>query len=149
MIHLCVGGLEQKLTFQGNEGSHLLFHTAGNTLDKSSSKITTNVPHILHKPEQQASMKSSQPLAPLPHNCIKMLHKGTGLPEESIEHCLLEKSIGYLYRTLLGECMYTCITYCSDIGYAVTTLSKFSCAPLEYHHWLLKGVAKYLRSTIN
>ena len=42
--------------------------------------------------------------------------------------------------------MYSYITCRSDIGYAVTTLSKFSSAPTDYHYKLLKGVTKYLRS---
>ena len=45
--------------------------------------------------------------------------------------------------------MYAYITCRPDIGYAVTTLLKFSCAPSAYHYRLLKGVAKYLWSTIN
>ena len=36
------------------------------TLDDSKSKINTNVHPVLHKPEQQVSMKSNRPLAPLP-----------------------------------------------------------------------------------
>ena len=49
---------------------------------------------------------------------------------------------------ILGELMYAYITCQPDIGYAVTTLSKFSTSPSAYHYKLLKGVAKYLRSTI-
>ena len=44
--------------------------------------------------------------------------------------------------------MYAYITCQSDIGYAVTTLSKFSSAPTYFHYKLLKGVAKYLRNTV-
>ena len=77
------------------------------------------------------------------------MYKTVGPPEGSIKHRVLEKSIGYSYRTLLGECMYAYITCRPDIGYAVTTLLKFSCSPSTYHYRLLKGVAKYLRSTIH
>jgi hypothetical protein len=50
---------------------------------------------------------------------------------------------------ILGELMYAYITCQPDIGYyAVITLSKFSTSPSAYHYKLLKGVAKYLRSTI-
>ena len=45
--------------------------------------------------------------------------------------------------------MYSYITCCPDIGYAVTTFSKFSSAPAAFHYKLLKGVAKYLQSTID
>ena len=43
--------------------------------------------------------------------------------------------------------MYAYITCRPDIGYSVTTLSKFSTAPAEYHYKLLKMVAKYLLMT--
>ena len=45
--------------------------------------------------------------------------------------------------------MYAYITCRPDIGYAITTLLKFSSAPSAYHYRLLKGAAKYLRSTIH
>ena len=45
--------------------------------------------------------------------------------------------------------MYSYITCCPDIGYAVTTLLKFSSAPTAFHYKLLKGFAKYLQSTID
>ena len=39
--------------------------------------------------------------------------------------------------------MYAYITCQPDIGYVVTTLSNFSCAPSEFHYKLLKMIAKY------
>ena len=44
--------------------------------------------------------------------------------------------------------MYAYVTVRPDIGYAITTLSKFSTAPSAYHYKQLRHVAKYLRSTI-
>ena len=44
--------------------------------------------------------------------------------------------------------MYVYITCCPDIGYAITILSKFSSEPSSFHYKLLRGVAKYLQSTI-
>ena len=99
--------------------------------------------------EQQASMKSFKPLAPLSADCIDQMYAEVGPAEGSIQHRVLEKHAGFSYRTLLGECMYAYITCRPDIGYAVTSLSKFSNAPSKYHYKLLKGVAKYLRSTID
>ena len=43
--------------------------------------------------------------------------------------------------------MYAYLTCQSDIGYAITTLSKFSCAPGIYHYKLLSMVSKYLQVT--
>ena len=45
--------------------------------------------------------------------------------------------------------MYAYITCCPDIGYAITTLSKFSSAPSAFHYKQLRHVAKYVRSTID
>ena len=44
--------------------------------------------------------------------------------------------------------MYIYITCRPDIGYAITTLSKFSSKLSAIHYKLLRGVAKYLQSTI-
>ena len=43
--------------------------------------------------------------------------------------------------------MYAYITCRPDIGYAITTMCKFSTKPTKYHYELLKGIAKYLRET--
>ena len=94
-------------------------------------------------------MKSSRPLTPLPPDCIDQMYAEEGPMENTAAHRALENKKGFSYRTVLGECMYAYITCRPDIGYAVTTLSKFSCSPTPYHYKLLKGVVKYLRSTIN
>ena len=40
MIHLCIEGKEQKLTFRGNKESHLLFHTVGSpTIVNKAKKL--------------------------------------------------------------------------------------------------------------
>ena len=48
--------------------------------------------------------------------------------------------MGFSYRHLLGELRYAYMTCRCDIGYAVTTLSKFSTSPSEFHYKLLKTV---------
>ena len=45
--------------------------------------------------------------------------------------------------------MYAYITCRPDIGYAITTLSKFSSAPSAFYYKQLRHVAKYVRSTID
>ena len=72
-----------------------------------------------------------------------------GPSKGTVAHKVLEKDKGFSYQTVLGECMYAYITCRPNIGYAITTLSKFFCAPTPYHYKLLKGVVKYLRSTID
>ena len=93
-------------------------------------------------------MKSSRPISPLPPDCVDQLFKQTGPKEGSPEALILEKKSGFVYRTVLGEVMYAYITARPDIGYSVTTLSKFSSDPSAYHYKQLRHVAKYLRSTI-
>ena len=85
----------------------------------------------------------------LPTDCIKQMHAEEGPLENTTGHMILEKKKRFNYCTLLGGLMYAYITCHPDIGYAVTTLSKFSSAPTEYHYMLLKGVAIYLQNTIN
>ena len=70
-----------------------------------------------------------------------------GPAEGSDDHSILQDKKGFSYRTLLGEMMYAYVTCRCDIGYAVTTLSKFSNAPAPEHYDFLKSVAKYLRRT--
>jgi len=43
--------------------------------------------------------------------------------------------------------MYAYVTCRPDIGYAITTMSKFSTTPTFLHYQYLKHVAKYLRAT--
>lgn len=68
--------------------------------------------------------------------------------ENTTGHMILEKKKGFNCRMLLGELMYAYVTSCPNIGYVVTTLSKFSLARTEYHYTLLKGVVIYLQNTI-
>ena len=62
---------------------------------------------------------------------------------------ILERSRGFSYQTLLGELMYSYITCQPDIAYVVTTFSKLSSDLTSFYYKLIKGVAKYLWSTIN
>jgi hypothetical protein len=97
----------------------------------------------------QDYMKSSKPIAPIPADSIEQLFKDVGPPENTAAHKALESTRGFSYQTLLGELMYVYITCQPDIGYAITSLSKFSSAPAVFHYKLLQGVAKYLRSTMH
>ena len=73
---------------------------------------------------------------------------GGGPREGTSEHAILEKKLGFSYWSVLGELMYVYITCWPNIGYAITTLSKFSSEPSAFHYKLLRGIVKYLRSTI-
>ena len=93
-------------------------------------------------------MKSSKPIAPIPSGSIEQMFNDKGPPEGTTAHQVLETRSKFNYRNVLGELMYVYITCRPDIGYAITTLSKFSSEPSAFHYKLLRGVAKYLRSTI-
>jgi len=71
------------------------------------------------------------------------------LTEGTAEHGALADKMGFSYRTLLGELLYAYITCRPDIGYAVTTLSKFATSAAAFHYASLKSVARYLRRTID
>ena len=86
---------------------------------------------------------------PLSPDSITQLYKQPGPDEGTPEHAKLSAQFGFSFRTLLGELLYAYVTCRPDIGYAVTTLSKFSTKPSDYHYVQLRKVAKYLRQTIN
>ena len=91
---------------------------------------------------------SSKPIGPLPVDTVQHIYKKTGPAEGTAEHHqALEEKYGFGYHTLLGEMMYPYVTCRSDIGYAITTISKFSTTPSALHYVYLKHVARYLRAT--
>ena len=59
----------------------------------------------------------------------------------------LQLQAGDVNRTLLGEMMYAYVTCRPDIGYAITTMSKYLTKPSARHYEHLRGIGKYLRLT--
>jgi hypothetical protein len=121
--------------------------------DTESSKSKNPDPSLVPSPDPspvptskpslfQDCMSSSKPIAPIPADCIEQLFKDVGTLENTAAHKALESTRGFSYRTLLGELMYVYITCRPDIGYAITSLSKFPSVPSPFHYKLLKGVAK-------
>ena len=76
----------------------------------------------------------SRPTSPMPENSLDVTHAKQGPIEGSKEHKQLQKKMGFACRTLLGELLCACVTCRPDIGFAVTTLAKFSAHPHETHH---------------
>ena len=95
------------------------------------------------------NMNSSRPISLLSPDCLDQLFKHVGPKEHTPEAIVLQKTAGFSYQTVLGELMYAYITCRPDIGYAITTLSKFSSAPSAFHYKQLRHIAKYVRSTID
>ena len=70
-----------------------------------------------------------------------------GPTEGTPEHHTLQTKFGFSYRTLLGELLYAYVTTRPDLGYAITTLAKFSSTPGEVHYTYLKRLVRYVRTT--
>ena len=49
-------------------------------------------------------------IVPMPSDYIERMYKETGPKEHTTNHDILEKKMGFSYRTLLGEVMYAYIT---------------------------------------
>ena len=82
----------------------------------------------------------------MPPDAISFLYTDSPA-EDSDEHAALVDKWKFSYRSLLGELMYAYVTCRPDIGYAITTLSKFSHCPADYHFRMLKKVTRYLHRT--
>jgi hypothetical protein len=61
----------------------------------------------------------------------------------------LEMAAEFSYRSVLGALIYAYVVSRPDIGYAVTTLARFSDHPAKIHYDALRRVARYLRMTKN
>lgn len=83
----------------------------------------------------------------LSEDSIEKMYQESGPKESKTHHEAIESKCGFSYPTLLGEIMYAYMSCWRDIGYTVTTLSKFSVTPTEYHYGLLKKVALFFRDT--
>ena len=102
--------------------------------------------HHWEKPSKDES--SAAPKIPLHDNDVSNLYHSTpGPPEGTSAHTALSSKFGFSYRSLLGELLFAYVLCRPDIGYAITTLAKFSTAPNEHHYTALKRLALYLRPT--
>ena len=73
-----------------------------------------------------------------------------GSPREgSPEYAAIATAAGFSYRSVLGALIYAYVVARPDIGYAVTTLARFSDHPAKIHYDALRRVARYLRITKN
>ena len=86
-------------------------------------------------------------LLPLPNACLKTIHKDCGPNKGTVDANKIELSQGFGYCILLFKMMYYYVTYRPDIGYAITTMSKFYTKPSKYRYDLLKGIEKHLQET--
>ena len=91
----------------------------------------------------------SKPIEPLVSSTISQLFSDyDGSPRDgSPEHAALATAAGFSYRSVLGALIYAYVVARPDIGYAVTTLARFSDHPAKIHYDALRRVARYLRTT--
>jgi hypothetical protein len=80
-------------------------------------------------------------------DAITLMYKEVGPSEGTHKAADLSSKHGFSYHGLLGELVYSYITCHPNIGYTITTLSKFSMCPHDTHYTLLKKGAKYLHQT--
>ena len=121
----------------------------GIDVNQTKAYIQVNCPDYIDRVLKSHNWDTTQdvgtrPLAPLPEDAVnkmyaKVLGPSNGGPREgTAEHIILRKKVGFSYRSVLGELMYTYVTCYPDIGYAVTTLSKFSTCPTRLHYTYLR-----------
>ena len=80
-------------------------------------------------------------------NKIAELENTVGLTDP-VEKEALEKDMGFTYRAVLGEILYTMVTCCPDISFATTKLSQCAIAPAKCHI-AIKNVFRYLLATVD
>ena len=87
---------------------------------------------------------TSRPTSPIPERALDVIYQEHGPVEGSKEYKDLQKQAGFAYCTLHGELLYAYVTCRPDIGFAVTTMAKFSHHPTLLHYKYLKSIATYL-----
>jgi hypothetical protein len=105
--------------------------------------------HNWSTPSATESPIGSRPQEPFSESDLHAVYATPGFAEHTAEHASLAKEMGFSYGTLLGELLYAYVTARPDISFAIALLAKFSAAPAKLHYQRLKGVAKYLRNTID
>jgi Reverse transcriptase (RNA-dependent DNA polymerase) len=90
-----------------------------------------------------------KPIEPLAASTTQQMFDdyATAPRDGTAEYCDLETAAGFSYRSVLGALIYAYVVARPDIGYAVTTLARFSDHPAKIHYDALRRVARYLRMT--
>ena len=89
---------------------------------------------------------SNKPKPPLCESDVaNLFNLAAGPVENTPEHKALEVEQGFGYRSVLAGILFAYRLCGPDIGYAVTTLAKFSTAPNALHYKSLKQLAIYLQ----
>jgi hypothetical protein len=94
--------------------------------------------------------KITTPAKPVPMQQDSSYHKEleeTEGPDDPREQQLLEETMGFKYRQLIGEMIFAMTTCRLDISPAIIKLSQYSSAPAKCHYQALKKVFEYLYAT--
>ena len=77
-------------------------------------------------------------------DCVEKMYSSPGYKKGLVQHRALVEKTGFACFMLLGEVMYAYMICWLDVGYAVTTLFKFSSTSSECYYKLLKCLTQYL-----
>jgi len=101
------------------------------------SSVKSCIRHLLkaHGWDNPSPCKSpNKPKPPLHESDVaNLFNLAAGLVENAHEHKALKAKQGFGCRSVLGEILFAYVLCHPDIGYAVTTLAKFSAAPNALH----------------
>jgi len=102
-----------------------------------------------HGWDNPSPRKSSNKPIPQLHesDVANLFNLAAGPVENTPEHKALKVEQGFGYQSVLGEVLFTYVLCRPDIGYAVTTLAKFSTAPNALYYESLKHLAICLHQT--
>jgi Reverse transcriptase (RNA-dependent DNA polymerase)/GAG-pre-integrase domain len=91
----------------------------------------------------------TKPIEPLANSTLQQMFSDydSAPLDGTPEHATIEAAAGFSYRSVLGALIYAYVVARPDIGYAVTTLARFSSHPAKIHYDALRRVARYLRMT--
>jgi hypothetical protein len=81
--------------------------------------------HHWETPTQHKTALGSHPAKPLHPANMHAISTTVGATKSTPEHAKLESELGFSYRSLLGELLFAYVTTRPDIGYSITTLTKF------------------------
>ena len=84
--------------------------------------------HGWEKPSPHEATSDYKPIL-FSTKVVPSLYKEQGLLEDTQEHADLADKQGFYYQSFFGKLMFTYAACLPDIGYYVTTLSKFFMAP--------------------
>jgi len=121
------------------------------TCDYIKLSAKSYIRHLLkaHGWDNPSPRESSNKPKPLLHesDVANLFNLAAGPVENTPKHKALKAEQGFSYRSVRGKILFAHVLCRPGIGYAVTTLAKFSTVPNALHYKSLKHLVIYLRQT--